>query len=70
MTYTDIIGRELKVNDFVVFYNRIYKIVKFDGRDVIIFLAHPSKTTKHVRQNSEYLTLLPAHEVLLWLLKK
>ena len=70
--YLDVISRPLKVGDYVVYYNHIYKILAFNDKrnEVTIFLAKPSPSTKKMYRLSYELTLLPEHDVLLWLLKK
>jgi hypothetical protein len=72
---TDIIDREIKVDDYVVFYNNIYKVQSL-GREgtngagmVRMILAKPSKTTKPVRKYSKELCILHKEDILIWLLK-
>lgn len=72
----DMLGRELKVDDFVVSYNNIYQI-KSIGRtnktgtgSVKIMLVDPSKTTRPVLKYSGDLCKLAAGEVMIWMLKK
>lgn len=75
-TLNDIIGRPIKVDDFVVFYSAVYKVVglgKPNARghgQVRIKLADPSPTTKSVVKYSGDMCLIPAHDVTIWLLKK
>jgi hypothetical protein len=66
----DIIGRPLKVGDFVVYYNMIYKITALNGRRAAIFLAKPSPTTKKRNITCNELTLLPEEDVIMWFLKR
>ena len=72
---TDIIDREIKVDDFVVFHNNIYKVLglgkaRDNGRgSVRIMLANPSKTTRPVIKFSKVLCILDKEDVLVWLLK-
>ena len=72
---TDIIDREIKVDDFVVFHNNIYKVLglgkaRDNGRgSVRIMLANPSKTTRPVIKFSKDLCILDKEDVLVWLLK-
>lgn len=72
---TDIIDREIKVEDFVVFHNNIYKVLgvgKARGNgagSVRIMLAKPSKTTRPVTKFSKDLCILHKEDVLIWLLK-
>ena len=70
MKNIDIIGRELKVDDFVVYYNNIYKVTKVHDDYASIILAKPSKNTRNKVQYCKDLTLLPTNDVLIWLLKK
>lgn len=71
---TDIINRELKVDDFVVFYSSIYQIVGL-GKDlnrpngsgqVRIMIWNGGKTAKPVVKNSKDVSLLDKNHVLLW----
>lgn len=73
---TDLIDRELKVDDYVVFYNNIYQ-VKGLGKGnttnkgyVKIMLIDPSKTTKPVNKYSGYMCKIDAGDVMFWMLKK
>lgn len=72
---TDIIDREIKIDDYVVFHNNIYKVLAL-GRErtdgvgsVKIMLAKPSKTTRPVIKYSKDLCLLHKEDILIWLLK-
>jgi hypothetical protein len=72
---TDIIDREINIEDFVVFHNNIYKVLglgKARGNgagSVRIMLAKPSKTTRPVVKFSKDLCILHKEDVLIWLLK-
>ena len=72
---TDIIDREIKIDDYVVFYNNIYKVLglgKANARGagtVKIMLAKPSKTTKPVLKFSKEMCILHKEDILIWLLK-
>ena len=74
---TDLIDRELNIDDFVVFHNNIYR-VKGLGKPhhstgkgyVKIMLINPSKTTRPVSKHSGELCKLDAGEVLAYMLKK
>jgi len=74
---TDLIDRELNVDDFVVFHNNIYRVKSFGkahpstGKgSVRIMLADPSPTTRPVVKYSGDLCKLDNGEVLFWMLKK
>lgn len=64
---TDIIDREIKLDDYVVFHNNIYKVLGVGS--VKIMLAKPSPTTRPVVKYSKDLCLLHKEEVLIWVLK-
>lgn len=72
---TDLIDREIKVDDYVVFHNNIYKVLglgKARGNglgSVKIMLAKPSKTTRPVTKFSKDLCILHKEDILIWLLK-
>ena len=78
MNPTDLIDRELNVNDFVVFHNNIYQVKELTlparpatGKGYVkILLINPSKTTRPVRKYSNELCKLDAGDVLTWMLKK
>ena len=73
---TDLIDRELNVEDFVVFHNNIYQVkglgkTQPSGKgQVRIMLINPSKTTRTVIKFSDDLCKLDAGEVIFWMLKK
>jgi hypothetical protein len=75
MMITDIIDREIKVDDYVVFYNNIYKVLglgksREGGHGMVkIMLAKPSKTTRPVLKYSKELCILHKEDILIWLLK-
>lgn len=72
----DIIDRPIQVDDFVVFYSNVYKVVglgkpnSYGSAQVRIKLAEPSKTTKSVVKYSRDMCVIPAEDVTIWLLKK
>jgi hypothetical protein len=72
---TDLIDREIKIDDYVVFHNNIYKVLglgKARGNglgSVRIMLAKPSKTTRPVVKYSKDLCILAKEDVLIWMLK-
>ena len=72
----DMIGRELKVDDFVVFYSNIYR-VKSLGREypvnsgrgqVKLMICNGGKTAKPVNKQSYNVALLPIGDVINWML--
>ena len=73
---TDLIDRELNIDDFVVFHNNIYRVKSFgkthsSGKgNVRIMLINPSATTRPVTKYSNDLCKLDAGEVLFYMLKK
>ena len=75
----DIIGRPIHVDDFVVFYSLVYRVIgvgkphpggRNSGGPVRIKLAEPSKTTKSVVKFSDEMCVIPAEDVTVWLLRK
>jgi hypothetical protein len=73
---TDIIGREIKVDDYVVFHNNIYKVLSLgksrlgsDAGYVRMMLAKPSPSTRPVSKYSRDLCILHKEDILIWLLK-
>lgn len=73
---TDLIDRELNIDDFVVFHNNIYRVKSFgkthsSGKgQVRIMLINPSATTRPVTKYSNDLCKLDSGEVLFYMLKK
>ena len=71
----DIIDRPIKVDDFIVFYSNIYKVISLGkgradgGASVRIKLVGP-KSPKSVVKHSRDMCLIPEHDVTMWLLKK
>ena len=72
-----IIGRPIHVDDFVVFYSLVYRVIGVgkphpgDGSGPVrIKLAEPSKTTKSVVKFSDEMCVIPAEDVTVWLLRK
>lgn len=72
----DIIDRPIRVDDFVVFYSNVYKVVglgkpnQYGHGQVRVKLADPSPTTKSVVKYSRDMCVIPAEDVTIWLLKK
>lgn len=75
MMITDIIDREIKIEDYIVFHNNIYKVLGLgrshsDGSgQVKIMLAKPSPSTRPVTKYSKDLCILHKEDILIWLLK-
>ena len=74
---TDIIDREIKVDDFVVFYSNIYQ-VKSLGKEhpansgigtVRLMIWNGGKTAKPVTKYSKDIAVLDKNHVLMWMLK-
>ena len=74
---TDMIDREIKIDDFVVFYSNIYRVKSFgreypvgSGRGVVKMLIwNGGKTAKPVTKHGKDIAVLDQHQVLLWVLK-
>lgn len=70
----DMIGRELKVDDFVVFYSNIYRVKSFGKANteghgqVRLLIWNGGKTSKPVTKYSRDVALLPMGDVLNWML--
>lgn len=71
---TDIIGQEIKVDDFVVFYSNIYR-VKALGKDmgrpngsgqVKLMIWHGGNYARPVTKNSKDIAVLDQNRVLMW----
>ncbi len=73
---TDMIGRELKVDDFVVFYSNIYRVkslgkARDDGRgSVKLMIWNGGDSARPVTKYSKDMALLPMGDVLTWMLKQ
>jgi len=75
---TDMIDREIRVDDFVVFYSNIYRVKGFgreypvnSGRGVVKMLIwNGGKTAKPVTKHCKDVAVLDQQQVLLWLLKQ
>ena len=75
---TDMIDREIRVDDWVVFYSNLYR-VKALGLDrnnrygsgmVQIMLWSGGQSAKPVKKNSKDMAIIDRNDVLIWLLKK
>jgi hypothetical protein len=75
---TDIINREIQVDDFVVFYSNIYQVKSLgkehpanSGRGTVrLMIWNGGKTAKPVTKYSKDIAVLDKNHVLLWLLKQ
>jgi hypothetical protein len=71
----DMIGREISVDDFVVFYSNIYQVKALGKPNLMgngyvkILLVDKSKTTKTVSKYSGDICLIDNNDVLIWKLK-
>ena len=75
---TDMIDREIRVDDWVVFYSNLYR-VKALGLDrnnrygsgmVQIMIWNGGESAKPVKKNSKDMAIIDRNDVLIWLLKK
>lgn len=75
---TDMIDREIRVDDWVVFYSNLYR-VKALGLDrnnrygsgmVQIMIWDGGQSAKPVKKNSKDMAIIDRNDVLIWLLKK
>ena len=65
----DIIGREIAVGDYVVYYSNIYKVLELYSTGYAkIILAHRSKTTSSVKKYSKEMAILDPAHVTMWML--
>ena len=72
----DMIGREIKVDDFVVFYSNIYRVKSLgverpanSGRgQVRLMIWNGGQTARPVVKHSSDIALLPMADVLNWML--
>ena len=73
---TDIIGQEIKVDDYVVFYSNVYQVkslgkARVNGAgNVKIMIWNGGQTAKPVTKFSKDMAVLDKNAVLLWLLKE
>lgn len=73
---TDMIDREIHVDDFVVFYSNIYRVkslgkARDDGRgSVKLMIWNGGDSARPVTKYSKDMALLPMGDVLNWMLTK
>jgi hypothetical protein len=73
---TDVIGQEIKADDFVVFYSNIYKVksvgtTKYEnGSGMVRMKIVDNPDAKTVHKHSKDIAKLDQQQVLVWMLKK
>ena len=73
---TDIIDREIHVDDFVVFYSNIYRVkalgkARSNGSGTVqIIIWNGGETARPVKKFSKDMAILDKNDVLIWLLRK
>jgi hypothetical protein len=73
---TDIIDREIQIDDFVVFYSNIYRVkalgkARADGSGTVqIMIWNGGETARPVKKHSKDMAILDKNDVLIWLLKQ
>jgi hypothetical protein len=69
----DVLGREIKQDDFVVYYSKLYQVQRIfpvmSNNFVRIILVEKAKTTKAVNKLARECCLVDKDEVLIYLLK-
>jgi hypothetical protein len=74
-TLTDMIDREIRVDDYVVFYSNIYQVkglgkARENGSGSLkMILMDKSNTTRVVTKYSKDVCLVDKEDVVMWLLK-
>jgi len=67
----DILGREIKTGDYVVFYNRLYEVKQTCQRSsVSIELVEKLRTTRAVRKQASEMCIVSKGDVMKWMLTK
>lgn len=67
----DLLNREIRTGDYVVFHNRLYEVKQASHRSsVSIELVEKSATTRAVRKQANQTCLVSKGDVMTWLLKK
>jgi hypothetical protein len=70
ITTVDAIEREVRVGDYVVSYNNLYRVREiYQNRYCKIMLVNPSKTTRPKKVYSREMYLLHREDVLIWKIK-
>ena len=66
---TDVLGREIRVDDYVFHYNYVYLVKSVTSGGVKALIQPPSKTSKSKTILGRECALLAKEDVLLWTLK-
>ena len=68
----DIIGREIAVDDFVVYYSNIYQVREVYPKNgyVKIKIWNGGTTSRPVKKFAKETAVLPKNDVLIWLMKQ
>jgi hypothetical protein len=73
---TDMIDREIRVDDWVVFYSNLYRVKALGKANatgagtVQIMLWSGGVTARPVKKHSKEMAIVDRNDVLIWLLKK
>ena len=73
---TDMIDREIKVDDWVVFYSNLYRVKALGKANatgagtVQILIWNGGITARPVKKHSKEMAIVDRNDVLIWLLKK
>jgi len=73
---TDMIDREIRVDDWVVFYSNLYRVralgkASATGAGTVqILLWSGGQTARPVKKHSKDMAIIDRNDVLIWLLKK
>jgi predicted transcriptional regulator len=73
---TDMIDREIKVDDWVVFYSNLYRVRALGKANatgagtVQIMIWNGGETARPVKKHSKEMAIVDRNDVLIWLLKK
>jgi len=73
---TDMIDREIKVDDWVVFYSNLYRVKALGKANatgagtVQIMIWNGGETARPVKKHSKEMAIINKDDVLIWLLKK
>jgi len=73
---TDMIDREIRVDDWVLFYSNLYRVkalgkARGNGYGTVqIMIWNGGETARPVMKHSKDMAILDKNDVLIWLLKK
>ena len=74
---SDMIGREIKIDDFVVFYSNIYRVISLgkarreDGSgSVKLMIWNGGESARPGTKHSKEMVVLDQNQVLVWMLKQ